>query len=85
VISYAEQGRLAELSIPVESAFLHLSSLTISQDGERYYLNGGVLTPNRVSPRPEQDGLYRAYSQTGRFIGLANVEGAVIKSSFSIE
>ena len=85
VISYAEQDRLSELSISVESAFSHLSSITVPQEGERFYLNGGVLTPQRVSPRPTEDGLYLAYSPTGRFIGLANVEGPVIKSAFSIE
>ncbi len=85
VISYAEQGRLSELSIPTQSAFSHLSALTVPENGERYYLNGGTLTKDRISPIPEQDGLYRAYSQDARFLGLANVEKNIVKSAFSID
>lgn len=85
VISYAEQDRLPEIAVPTESAFSHLSAVTVDKNGERYYLNGGVLTLNRLSPVPDSAGLFRAYSENGRFIGLLEVKDGVAKSAFSIE
>ncbi len=85
VIRYGEEGRLAELSVSSETAFSYLSALTIPESGERYYRNGGVLTPDRVAPIPEQEGLYRAYSQSGAFLGLAHFEQKSIKSAFNAE
>lgn len=81
VISYAEQEKLEQISISSERAFSHLSAVTIPQNGEHYYLNGGVLTINRLSPRPE-DGLYRAYSVSERFLGLVQVERGNAKAVF---
>lgn len=85
VMSYAEQDRLREISISVEDAFSHLSAVTIPQNGEQYYRNGGILTVDRLSPRPDQDGLYRAYSGSSRFLGLVQIEDGTAKSAFSLD
>ncbi len=84
VISYAEQDKLEEISLSNEQAFSHLSAVTIPQNGEHYYLNGGILTSNRLSPQPK-DGLYRAYSVSQRFLGLVHVEQGNVKAAFLAE
>ncbi|MBO5248905.1 MAG: tRNA pseudouridine(55) synthase TruB [Clostridia bacterium] len=84
VVSYAEQDRLDEIAISSETAFSHLSPVTIPENGEHYYLNGGALTVDRISPRV-QDGLYRAYSVSQRFLGLAQCEQGLVKSAFSAD
>jgi tRNA U55 pseudouridine synthase TruB len=83
--SYAEQDRLSEISIDPQSAFSHLSEITVPSNGETYYLNGGTLTIDRLTPVPKMDGLYRAYSQSERFLGLALVESKTVKCVFSAE
>lgn len=84
VVSLAEQGRLHEISIPVESAFSELSPVTIPQNGEHYYLNGGILTVDRLTPVAE-DGLYRAYSVSNKFLGLVQIENGLAKAVFSVD
>ncbi len=81
VISFAEQDKLDQISISSEGAFSHLSAVTIPQNGEHYYLNGGVLTTNRLSPQPDA-GFYRAYSVSSRFLGLVQVEQGNAKAVF---
>ena len=83
VLSLAEQDRLREIAVPTESAFSHLPAVTVPESGRRYYLNGGLLTLNRLSPVPDSVGLYRAYAEDGRFIGLLEVKDGVSKSVFS--
>ena len=80
-IFYAEQGRLSERSISSESAFSHLAEVIVPQNGEHYYLNGGTLTVDRLTPRVS-DGLYRAYSATKCFLGLAQVVEGNAKAVF---
>ncbi len=82
VISYGERDRLSQLSISSEAAFSHLSAITVPTSGEHYYLNGGVLTTDRLTPPSVGDGLYRAYSVSQRFLGLAQAEHGVVKSVF---
>ncbi len=84
VISYAEQNRLSEISLSAEGAFSHLPQVTVPQNGEHYYLNGGILTANRLTPSVS-DGLYRAYSASERFLGLVQVEQGNAKAVFSAE
>jgi tRNA pseudouridine55 synthase len=84
VVSLAEQGRLHEISIPVESSFSELSPVTIPQNGENYYLNGGILTVDRLTP-VMKDGLYRAYSESSKFLGLVQIENRLAKAVFSLD
>lgn len=85
VISYAEQDRLPEIAVSTESAFSHLTAVTVPESGRRYYLNGGVLSLDRLSPVPDSAGLFRAYAEDGAFVGLLEVKDGVAKSAFSIE
>ena len=81
----AAQGTLADLAISAEEAFSSLPALTVPSDGERYYLNGGELTGNRLRPVPFSEGLYRAYSADSRFLGLLAFEKRVAKAAFLAE
>ncbi len=85
VISYAEQGCLQQISVPVESAFSHLPAVTIPGNGEHYYLNGGGLTLDRLSVPAATAGLFRAYSVTGSFLGLARLEAGIAKAAFTVD
>lgn len=86
----AREGRLAEISVSAERAFGHLPAVTVPSDGERYYLNGGVLTENRLTflSAPARNGgatLCRAYSASSRFLGLLSLENGVAKAVFLAE
>ncbi len=83
VVAFAAADRLSEISLSAESAFSALPSVTVPKNGEHYYLNGGILTLNRLSPIPHRTGLYRAYGEDSRFLGLLSVENREAKAAFS--
>lgn len=85
VLEFARQGMLSEISVPAEDAFCSLPFVTVPQNGERFYRNGGILTINRLSPVPTSEGLYRAYGEDKSFIGLASVSHGEGKSVFLAE
>ncbi len=85
VVTLASQDRLEEIGLSAESAFSALPAVTVPQNGEHYYLNGGILTLNRLFPVPSEDGLFRAYGESGRFLGLLSVNGREAKSAFLAE
>lgn len=85
VLDFAQQGRLSSISLSAEFAFRALPSVTVPQNGERFYRNGGTLTVNRFLPVPVGEGLYRAYGEDGIFIGLASISQGEGKSVFLAE
>ena len=85
VTELASQGRLNEISISVQEAFSYLKEIIVPKDGEHYYRNGGGLAKNRLKPVPEKDGLYRAYSESLRFLGLLSFFDGMGKSVFTTE
>ncbi len=85
VLSLASEDRLGEISLSAEGAFSGLPAVTVPKSGEHYYLNGGVLTLSRLSPVPTGEGLFRAYSESGRFLGLLSVNNREAKSAFLAE
>lgn len=85
MISYAEQGRLAEIAVTAEDAFSCLPTLTVPKNGEVYYRNGGMLTVDRLSPCPQEEGLFRAYAENGLFLGLVSMENGIAKAVFLAE
>lgn len=81
VLSAAAEGRLSDLSLTCEEAFAHLPSVVVPANGERYYCNGGELTSNRLSGHVS-DGLYRAYGESGVFLGLLSFSERIAKAAF---
>ena len=78
----AENGKLDKVSIPFEEAFSHLDKITIPESGRVYYLNGGIISPDRIKEKsliPDKD--YIACSEEGLTLGLAHTnEGLYVKS-----
>ncbi len=69
----AENGMLDRIAIPFEKAFSHLDRITIPENGKNYYLNGGIISPERIKGSElitECD--YIACSEDGTVLGLAH-------------
>ena len=72
VIEYSESGNLGQLSQDAESAFGSRRRCIVPHDGEKYFLNGGIIAFSRVGGvLPENGELLRAYSLESAFLGLA--------------
>jgi len=78
----AENGQLEKVSIPFETAFSYLKKIIIPETGRVYYLNGGIISQDRIKGDellPDTD--YMAYSEDGTILGLAHTnEGLSVKS-----
>ena len=83
VIEAAGEGTLEKLSCDCESAFSQLKSVTIPENGLKYYLNGGVIAFDRVGFSASEGTLCRAYSENSRFLGLAAAQKDGIKNIWS--
>ena len=69
----AENGMLGRVAIPFETAFSHLNRIIIPKNGEKYYLNGGAISSERIMGcelSPVTD--YIALSEDGSILGLAH-------------
>ena len=68
----AENGMLGKVAIPFEEAFSHLGKITIPESGRKYYLNGGIISPERITGSElTQENDYIACSEDGSVLGLA--------------
>ena len=65
---------LEALMLPVESVFGSLPLLTVAPKVEQHLYNGCP-----TSRYPAADGRYRVRNEAGRFLGLANIVGGVLK------
>ena len=78
----AENGMIEKVAIPFESAFSHLERITIPESGRVYYLNGGMISSNRIvglTLKPDTD--YIACAEDGTVLGLAHTDkGLSVKS-----
>lgn len=76
ILAAAERGALETNGwiLPVETVFSPLPALTVN-NGVRAHLFNGCPT----SRYPASDGRYRTYDETGCFLGLAVVEGGVLR------
>ena len=66
---------------PVDSMFRKYPAVTLTEKQEQRCRNGNSFSVKLA------DGTYRAYSQTGEFLALSNVESGVmstIKSFFEV-
>lgn len=82
MIRHFSGGTEADLAVSSESACSFYPALTVPRDGLRYYLNGGSIAVSRFSPIASTDGIYRAYSSEGVFLGLTKADGGVGKAVF---
>ena len=76
ILSAAQSGALAQNGwiLPVESVFAPLPLLTADDTVKAHLMNGCP-----TSRYPAADGKYRVQDANGSFLGLANVEGGVLR------
>ena len=72
----AQSGVLAQNGwvLPVDTAFAPLPALTVN-DGVKAHLFNGCPTSHYAAA----DGRYRVYDEGGAFLGLAGVDGGVLR------
>ena len=76
ILAAAESGELETNGwvLPIESVFTPLPALYVNSGVKAHLLNGCPTSHYAAA-----DGRYRTYDETGAFLGLANVEGGVLK------
>lgn len=77
----ADSGGVQSLLLPVDTLFSDCGSFTLSSNQEKCLRNGSSFSTSAPEER------YRAYSQSGEFIALAEVRGGeirAIKSFFEV-
>ena len=76
LLAAAERGELEANGwvLPIETVFTPLPALRVN-DGVKAHLLNGCPTSHYAAA----DGRYRAYDSAGAFLGLATVEGGVLK------
>ena len=76
ILAAAERGELEANGwvLPIETVFTPLPALRVN-DGVKAHLLNGCPTSHYAAA----DGRYRAYDSAGAFLGLATVEGGVLK------
>ena len=76
ILAAAESGELETNGwvLPIESVFAPLPALHVNSGVKAHLLNGCPTSHYAAA-----DGRYRTYDETGAFLGLANVEGGVLK------
>lgn len=76
ILAAAESGELEQNGwvLPVETVFAPLPALTVN-DGVKAHLFNGCPTSHYAAA----DGRYRAYDEAGLFLGLAAVQGGVLR------
>ena len=70
----ADEGRAAELLIPVDTLFADRPLLRLDEKGERDLRNGKIL--KTAAP----DGEYRIYGEGGAFLALCRIRAGVLKT-----
>ena len=76
ILAAAESGALAENGwiLPIETVFAPLPALQVN-DGVKAHLMNGCPTSHYPAP----DGKYRVFDKDGLFLGLAVIEGRVLR------
>jgi len=71
-LSRLEEGRLDQFLHPIDDALQDYPALTVDEAGEKAMRQGKMLSAENVkSTGGSNEGLYRAYTAGGAFIGLA--------------
>mgnify|MGYP000793491660 FL=1 len=76
ILAAAESGELETNGwvLPIETVFAPLPALHVNEGGKAHLLNGCPTSHYKAA-----DGRYRTYDEYGAFLGLATVEGGVLK------
>ena len=76
ILAAAESGELETNGwvLPIESVFTPLPALHVNSGVKAHLLNGCPTSHYAAA-----DGRYRTYDEIGAFLGLASVEGGVLK------
>lgn len=76
ILAAAESGELETNGwvLPIESVFTPLPALHVNSGVKAHLLNGCPTSHYAAA-----DGRYRTYDETGAFLGLASVEGGMLK------
>ncbi len=76
ILEAAQSGALEtnDWILPVEAVFAPLPALTVNSDVRAHLFNGCPTSHYAAA-----DGRYRVYDETGAFLGLAAVEGGVLR------
>ena len=82
VAAAAQQGRVEELFLPVDTLFSELEKITLTPKQEHRLRNGGRFSCGLA------EGRFRAYGPDGAFLALAEVKGGelrAVKSFYEVE
>ena len=76
ILAAAESGKLETNGwvLPIETVFAPLPALYVNEGVKAHLLNGCPTSHYKAA-----DGRYRTYDENGAFLGLATVEGGVLK------
>ncbi len=76
ILAAAESGELETNGwvLPIETVFAPLLALHVNEGVKAHLLNGCPTSHYKAA-----DGRYRTYDENGAFLGLATVEGGVLK------
>ena len=76
ILAAAESGELETNGwvLPIETVFAPLPALHVNEGVKAHLLNGCPTSHYKAA-----DGRYRTYDENGAFLGLATIEGGVLK------
>lgn len=66
--------KAAERIIKIDAALSAYPEISVSEAQAKRFLNGGELSLDRLKPIEAADGLYRVYSEDGRFLGVGEIQ-----------
>jgi tRNA pseudouridine55 synthase len=66
--------KAAERIINIDAALSAYPEISVSEAQAKRFLNGGELSLDRLKPIEAADGLYRVYSEDGRFLGVGEIQ-----------
>ena len=75
IVEYAEEGRIDELVLGVDTLFSQYEKVTVSGKKEKICRNGGEFSATDV-----KDGYCRVYSESGEFLMLGSANGGKIRT-----
>lgn len=71
VLEKIDDGSIEDIALSNEYALDHYEKVTIDISAERYFLNGGIINPERIyGIKGEEGKIFRVYSQNECFIGM---------------
>ena len=86
VLDCIERGQIKDIAISPEKAFSSLPRVTVPQNGEKFYLNGGHVSATRFLIEDKfSKGLCSVYGSEGSFLGIGYLENGSIQQQWRAE